>query len=492
MKNYTFPIMILLLAIFLSTPALAVDKSLFFFYDDAEGGAVTSSYAAAGGAMIYNTTLGFNGSSNSIQLSDVGASPPNDYYILNTNFTSAEYSTAYCLAASYRYTALGASNDESGAFIFNTWPVALITSGALGGGTAIQWSNGTIFTALNATQFPVNGWNEIKVCFAQGYAAAGLTNATFYINGTSIGGAADVPRPMLDKIFLDTRQTGNKWYVDNLRIWNFTAYGASGPQDGPSAPVIATALVNVTSDNSTLNMYANVTDVNSTVTVVYWLNSSGVIGSPNTVVINSSLLTKFSTAALGVSGNYSIIVMARSLTGLNSTNTSSNIVNVTLPAATPPTMRTVILNASSDNRTIYMWANATSTNTSTLQFFYWINNSGSVVGPSTVTQDQGLLSLLDTGIISASANLTLIVMSQNPVGLDSDNMTSSNLELTIPDSPVTDDSFLGAIIGLLIFLGVASVILIKTTGNLGSEVRVFIWSSFGFVMICAILGVLFL
>lgn len=244
-----------ILALFLLIPFISAtdstDPNDYFFYDDMESGTVNVS-KYVGSALSMSTTSPYNGT-YSLELAytnDVTC----DNKINNSAFTSTEYSTPFCLDTRGWYTGNIANNLETG-FIFDAWANGIMFDSNPGASSA----NLTYVDNANWFSFGQNfgdaTWGYTKVCFTDGWASSGTTTAILFDkNGVNTRNESTQPRSFLDNICLHNREgSGRVTRYDNIRIWNYTAYGSNPPQEVPpsSQPYASVQVVDLY-DNATL------------------------------------------------------------------------------------------------------------------------------------------------------------------------------------------------------------------------------------------------
>jgi hypothetical protein len=244
----------------------STDPADYFFYDDAEGGAMSSSYTSISNAA-YASDQKFGGS-QSIKIAstnDVNV----DNTISSTNFTSAEYSTPYCIDFEYRAQADPAGlNNEAGLIFGSGWgagPILAVESNQVVASDLTLY-DGASWNGIKAWVGAGN-WGSIKMCFAAGYAASGNTVATIYDNtGLIYTTGSVVPRSSLGRINLHNRinmgGANNALWIDNIRIWNYTKYGITPPQTPVATGIYAVQnLSNMTfNHNASYSVQWNVTN----------------------------------------------------------------------------------------------------------------------------------------------------------------------------------------------------------------------------------------
>jgi hypothetical protein len=199
----------------------------FFHYDDFESGYGFSTYL--GNQMSVSGLYSYAGNSSLALAYDSNSVSCNNQ-ISNTAFNLTEYSTPYCLESQVLYTDNSNVNLEQG-FIWDTWAAAfLVDSDPTGsqGGVNITFVDDSVWTPL-APAPGVDTWAKLKVCFDDGWAASGSTNARFYVDDAYVGISNVWPRDKLDNVCLHNREPASTTYFDDLKIWNYSEYGVIAP-----------------------------------------------------------------------------------------------------------------------------------------------------------------------------------------------------------------------------------------------------------------------
>lgn len=333
----------------LSFYARAVDSTNpadYYFYDDMEtAGNFNTFYATGGTAIAYDTANPEYGTYDLVQPNGNDVSCNN--YIKNTAFT--EYGNPYCLNFGFSTDVLANGGNQEQGIMFSAWAVAVAdyktdTSAAI-------WSiiDGATYNSMIASQPSALQYQNITVCFTDGYNSVGNTNAIFLLNEVNYANISTMPRSSLNKICMLNRKTSTNVYYDNIRIWNYTAYGTTPPQATNQPPVMRNVTLLPNANNHTLYLYANATDDGTNVSYYYSLfkdgNSiGGGVSSSYTQGVNT-MIHSFSTVGEGV---YNATVTATD-GSLNSTTNSSNTVEITFPT-TPAT----VINVKADTTLVWL------------------------------------------------------------------------------------------------------------------------------------------
>jgi len=212
----------------------------YVFYDTMEYGSANTNYT--GGELSYSTDVAYNGT-KSLKLTSDG-DVTFDQYI--TNFDYVNTPDGACVDFWVYHEGLSDSpNTETGIFTTkSTWGTqgGFYLYRRLGTGGGITRSTDAaiapsgyysmpLYSSLSNAQNALIKWRNFKWCYAVGYAASGNTTVYFYNESGNVYNASTL-RSNFGKIYLHNRQadnTSNDIFFDNIRIWNYTKYGATGP-----------------------------------------------------------------------------------------------------------------------------------------------------------------------------------------------------------------------------------------------------------------------
>lgn len=270
-------------------------------------------------------------------------------------------------------------------------------------------------------------------------------------------------------------------FMENVR--NITFNNGSAPVDFP--PQMQSASVSVTSDNLTLIISANATDIDGgTVAYNYTvLNNAVVVTSVITGSFAQGITANIANYSIPVAGNYTASIFPIG----NTSSILSNTIEVTFPGgSTPPSIISAFLAFNGDTNTLTLLGNATDNDTATVSFNYEVFRNGiSFTTGNSGPFPQGMIVNFANVPITESGNYSFNV---SAVG-SATQITSNTLEATPSPQQSEDSRALGLVIIAMIIIVLITIVYAQFDG-LAKEIAIILYVVMGIFLAIVLLSVM--